>query len=201
MICLCIWKYNFSCEGGLKTFLQWYLPVFFFGWRLGISLFLFCGSPSLLLVLPSGIPGCFTFLSLLVVVSFGHIHSALESIFVLTSMLLAPHKLISFGVSIFISRVFEAPFFKAVHFSAGYSWELLTRGIICSLFLEGGFRIYGGWFGILSMCVPKSSLFVVPVQVCEVNHILSCIGHGGVLDPLTLLTFHICKKLFAVRIG
>ena len=34
-----------------------------------------------------------------------------------------------------------------------------------------------------------------------VKHTLSCIEHGGVLDPFTCLTFHICKKFFADSLG
>ena len=100
--------------------------------------FSFCGSQSILLVLPSGIPSCYPFLPLLVVVGRGHIHSALDFIFVLAAVILTPNTLIYFRVGLIISCVFKAPFGEAVRFAAGCSWGLLTGGIFGSLFLEGG---------------------------------------------------------------
>ena len=78
--CLCIWQHDLGCEGGYEAFWQWELPNFFFGGRLGISCFVFCGSPIILLVLPSDITIYFPFLPILVILGRGHIHSALDSI-------------------------------------------------------------------------------------------------------------------------
>ena len=75
-----------------------------------------------------------------VIVGRMHIHSTLDSIFVLADVLLTPHKLIYFGLRLVLSGVFESPFCKAVQFAAGCSWGLLTSGINVSFFLEGGFQ-------------------------------------------------------------
>ena len=81
VIFLCILQHDLGCKGIIEAFWQWELPTFLFRGRFGISCFAFCGSPSLLILLPSGIPGCFPFLPLLVVMERRHIHSALESKF------------------------------------------------------------------------------------------------------------------------
>ena len=72
------------------------------------------------------------------IVGLGHIHSALESIFVLVAVILATNKLISFVVSLVLSGVFKARFYEAIRFATGHYLGLLTRKILGSLFLEGG---------------------------------------------------------------
>ena len=51
------------------------------------------------------------------------------------------------------------------------------------------------------MRVQKSCGFVVIVQVSEVNHTLSCVKHGGVLDSFTILPFHVWEKVFVAGLG
>ena len=190
-------KNDLVCKGGLGVFQQWELPEFFFGGRLGIICFAFFSRQSLLLVLPGNITRCFPFLPLLVFVGCRHKHYALESIFILEAVLLTTHKIISFWVKLVLSSVFEAPFDEAVRFAAGCSWGLLASQIIGSIFLKGGGQSDDCWFGIFSLCAPKSCGFVFNVHVNDINQTLSCIECGGVLDILTLLLLHICNKIIA----
>ena len=163
MILLFILQQDLGCKSSIEDFRQWELLNFFFEGRLGISCFEIFGSPNIMLVLPRSIPSCFSFLTLLVVVGHGNIHSVLEFIFFLAAVILTPQKYISFRVIIVRSGVFEAPFGKAVWFATGYYWGIFTSRFLGSLFLVSSCQIDDCWFGILSLRILKYYGFVVCV--------------------------------------
>ena len=175
----------------LNIFANEIFQPFYLRGRIGISGFAFFCIPSLIIFLLSGIPICFPFLPLRMVVGRGHIHSALDSISILEVVLLAPKTYFLLDCTCPF-RFFRN--FKAVGFSSGCSLGFFVGGIVCLLFLEEGFPSNNRWLGILSLNVPNSSGFIVSIYVREVNHNLRYIERGRALIHSLLCRFTYTRK-------
>ena len=83
-----------------------------------------------------------------------HIHSASDSIFFLVAVLLAPHKLISFGVSLLFSGVSETLFGEAVRFATGIAGCFLRAELLaCSFLIVVAKAAMVDWSSFLSVCL------------------------------------------------